>query len=122
VKAAGLSAAARKAAADKAAATSTANNKRTNQTRRDTTGATAAGGTFKNYKVTVDVPQADKPGKVDNPRRCARASCEQPAKRKVLHVSAKVWDAFNTSGPAGQRKLSVLGVPEGTKVLKATGY
>jgi hypothetical protein len=78
-----------------------------------------ANGGAKNYYVTVTVPgtplQAAIPGVA--PGRAAT-----PAKRKVLHVSAKVWDAFNTSGPAGQRKLSVLGVPEGTKVLKATGY
>jgi hypothetical protein len=122
VKAAGLSAAARKAAADKAAATSTANNKRTNQTRRDTTGATAAGGTFKNYKVTVDIPQADKPGKVDKLTGLPGTPIKQPARRVSKPVPAAVWKKFLASGPPGKRNFAILGVPKGSNVTASTGY
>jgi hypothetical protein len=77
--------------------------------------AKAKGG-VKNYYVTALLPATSavdpNTGKLT----------QKPAYRKVLHVSAKVWDAFNTSGPAGQRKLSVLGVPEGTKIQASTGY
>lgn len=97
-------------------ATSTANNKRTNAAK----GKTGGVGSYKNYKVTYDVPQPNKTGK--DPITGLPTSTKVKDKRVVKTVPANVWNQFAASGPIGKRNLSILGAPKGSTVRHHTGY
>lgn len=100
------------AAKVKAAQTAAAN-------KTKTAAAKTPSGGFKNYKITVDIPQPAKTGK--DPITGLPTSTPQKDKRIVKTVPANVWNQFNAL-PQGKRNLSIIGVPKGSKVRSHTGY